>query len=86
MTYSPFCSSISLINIGIGGAVDDDINAILLNHLAHGIKVGDIEISGLGIFRDIGEDIAVGTTLCDSSYLVAQLTVGARNQNLICHR
>ena len=73
-----FLIGLTSIHIGPCGTVDDDIDIILLHHLADGIHIRDVEVSGLKPLHlvDIREDIAVCGILANDSHLIAELTVG----------
>ncbi len=67
---------LGLVDVGIGGAIDDGLDMLVLHGLQHGVGVGDVELG------DVGEDVTVLGMLCDETELAAQLAVGSGDQDI----
>ena len=67
---------LGLVDVGIGGAIDDGLDMLVLHGLQHGVGVGDVELG------DVGEEVTVLGMLCDETELAAQLAVGSGDQDI----
>ena len=59
--------------------LDDGVYVVLAHHLAYGVHVCNVEISGFHAFHlvHVGEEIVVCGVLAHDSHLVAELSVGS---------
>ena len=67
------------IHIGPCRTVDDGVYVVLAHHLAYGVHVCNVEVSGFHAFHlvHVGEEIVVCGVLAHDSHLVAELSVGS---------
>lgn len=61
-----------LVHVGVGGAVDNQVNSMVAHKGMHRLAVGDVK------FRHVGEEIGMVAVACrERAHLRAELSVGA---------
>lgn len=67
---------LGLVDVGVGGAVDNHADVVVMYHFFDGCGIGDVELG------HIGEDVIVTGTAGGIAEAVAQLTVGAGDKDI----
>ena len=74
----------SCVHIGIGGAIDNDVDPLVLHEGTNSGRIGDVELSRLDVRHivDVSKDIVVGGSFGNNPQLAAELSVGSRDKNV----
>lgn len=67
---------LGLVDVGVGGAVDDYIYVVVLDHAGHGFGIGYVKLG------HIGEDVVVAGVFRGVADAVAELSVGPGYENV----